>query len=78
MEQLKNCFHTKVLEPKDNPKGMIAHEVLGIGVLLSAWTGCYIIHPDFKLARIAKKSLKTISNSCLKSISKSSEERAKA
>ena len=77
MDELKAFFHSKGLEPRDIPKGIIAHEVLGIGILLSAWAGCYIVRPSSNLVKIAKRSPWIVSNSSSKSIWQSAEERAK-
>ncbi len=32
--------------PKDITKGIIAHEVLGVGVLAGFWAGCYFVRPS--------------------------------
>ena len=32
--------------PKDITKGVIAHEVLGVGVLAGFWAGCYFVRPS--------------------------------
>ena len=56
MEELKAFFASKGIEPKDIPKGIVAHEVLGIGILVSAWACCYIVRPTATLYRIARTS----------------------
>ena len=54
MEELKSFFHSKGLEAKDIPKGLIAHEILGLGILMTAWAGCYFIRPTATILSIAK------------------------
>ena len=61
MEELKLFFTSKGLEAKDIPKGVVAHEILGLTILVSAWAGCYIIRPTATILRLTK------SNSWLKS-----------
>ena len=56
MDELKAFFSSKVIEPKDIPKGIVAHEMLGIGILVSAWAGCYVVRPTATLYRISKTS----------------------
>ena len=56
MEELKAFFASKGVEPKDIPKGIVAHEVLGMGILASAWTCCYIVRPTATLYRISGTS----------------------
>ena len=71
MEGLKEFFRSKGLEAKDIPKGIVAHEVIGLGILVSAWAGCYFIRPTASLVRVAKRSPWIAS----KSIWQSAEER---
>ena len=78
MEELKSFFHSKGLEAKDIPKGIIAHEVLGIGILAAAWAGCYLVRPTASLVGIAKRSPWIASKSSFRSIWESAEERAKS
>ena len=54
MEELKAFFASKGIEPKDIPKGIVAHEILGVGVLVSAWACCYIARPSATLYRISR------------------------
>ena len=56
MEELKAFFSSKGVEPKNIPKGIVAHEVLGIGILVSAWTCHYIVKPTATLHRISRKN----------------------
>ena len=56
MEELKSFFHSKGLEAKDIPKGIIAHEILGLGILITGWAGCYFIRPTATLLNIAKNN----------------------
>ena len=56
MEELKSFFHSKGLEAKDIPKGIIAHEILGLGILVTAWTGCYFIRPTATILNTAKNN----------------------
>ena len=58
MEDLKAFFASKGIEPKDIPKGIVAHEMLGIGILASAWACCYIVRPTASLYRISRTSHK--------------------
>ena len=80
MDELKSFFHSKGLEAKDIPKGIIAHELLGIGVLVSAWAGCYFVRPTANLVKIAKRSPWITSRSTLrhKTVWQSAEDRAKS
>ena len=56
MEELKAFFASKGVEPKDIPKGIVAHEVLGMGILASAWACCYVVRPTATLYRISGTS----------------------
>ena len=78
MEDLREFFRSRGLEAKDIPKGIVAHEVIGLGILVSAWAGCYFIRPTASLVRVAKRSpwIASNSNSKSKSIWKSAEEKA--
>ena len=57
MEELKSFFASKGLEAKDIPKGIVVHEILGLGILLSAWAGCYITRPTATILTISKSNL---------------------
>ena len=56
MEELKSFFISKGLDAKDIPKGIIAHEVLGLGILVSAWAGCYLIRPTSTFLNVIKNN----------------------
>jgi len=46
MDEIKSYFESKDIGPKDITKGVIAHEVLGVGVLAGFWAGCYFVRPS--------------------------------
>jgi len=56
MEEVKQYFASKGLEAKDIPKGVLLHEVLGLGVLLSVWGGCYLMKPSGRFLQTLQKT----------------------
>lgn len=55
MEGVKKIFADKGLQPSDIPKGLVVHEVLGLGVLVTAWAGCYLLRPSARLMAVLRR-----------------------
>jgi len=54
MEEVKKFLKDKGLGVEDVPKGLVVHEVIGVGILLSAWGFCHMFKPSSKLVNVLK------------------------